>query len=384
MSLTLRYALSGDSADLGTDSSGSGLHMSNTGVATFDDPAYGGVGGFDGASYLGLASASVPSTATGSATRCFSVWVNPAAAARTLYSSGDESASGGLFRVSMNASRQVTLEYSTLAESAAATALDLWAWSHVVVMYDGARAQCYVNGSLEFDDARALQTTETDLSVGRDSSQVAASYFDGYMSDFRLYNNHLNESDVSDLHARGPNEVFNLGVTALAVFGDEGLQADVVDNDGVVAVGNVTTRGLTLLAEKQPSGDTEVESSVYLHDDATSERVLISKKLHTVDEGTTSCLATLQLGSVDDSDTGVVQDCIQYSGEAVAIHSVSSTGGDNTTTVNFDGLSFDSDAASVVLGPLSEFRIRYDDATDTVQIQHLDGAEYVTKVEYGR
>lgn len=382
MSLTLRYALNGASADMGVDSSGSSLDMSNVGVVAHDDSEHGGVGYFDGASYLDLTD--TPSTVVGAATRCVSVWVNPSEASRILFSSGDETTPGGLLRVSMNDSSQVLVEYSSLTASSTTTPLTLGSWSHVLVMYNGTNVQCYVNGSLEFDDARPLFTASTTFSVGRDSSKGATSAFGGYMADFRLYNNSLDGSDVSDLYTYGPNEIFNLDSTSLSEFPDDGIQGDVVANEGAVAVGNVTTRGLTLIAEKEGSGDTSLESFVYLHDDATSERVLISRRVHTVDDLDTACVSTLQLGSVDSADARVVQDCITYSGESVAIHSVSAVGDENTATMNFDGLSFDSDEASVVLGPSSQFRIKYDNDKDTLQIQHLESTGYVTKVEYGR
>lgn len=375
MSLALRFSL-GQPVTVGYNASGSVVNLANSGVVAAEDAAYGQVGYFDGNAKLELGSIILPPAAFGAETRCFSLWVNPTSASTTLFSTGDEATSGGLLRVSLNSSRQVRVEYSTLPDSIAATSLPLGAWSHVILSYDGSRVQCYVGGVLRFDDPRDLRTSVADLSIG--------DAFHGHISDFRLYNNSLPVQDVTDLYEGGPNELFNLDTTSLVVFQEEGIQSEVVVNDGVVAVGDVTTKTLTLVAEKAASGETELVSSVYAHDLSTSERLCISETLHTVDEDETECVSCLKLSNTDSSDARIMQSCVQYGGESVDIHCVSAAGEDTTSTVNFDGLSFDSDEAAVVLGPFSEFRIKYDDTTDTLQIQHLDGGVYTTKVEYGR
>ena len=72
-----------------------------------------------------------------------------------------------------------------------------------------------------------------------------------------------------------------------------------------------------------------------------------------------------------------------YSSSDVAIRSISSTGEESIATMDADGLSFSSDDSSIVF---SEFRIRFDEPTDTIQIQYYDALSgaYVTKREFGR
>lgn len=376
MSLALRFPFDGQSVTLGSDGSGSSVTSVNSGVDSVPDTTYGLVAYFDGTAHLDVGQDNVPSTVFGSANRSFSVWVNPSSSEATVFSVGEETDFAALLRVSLNASRQVIVEYSGLPDSGSTSSLDLNAWSNVLVMYNGTNVQCYINGILNFDDAKSLLTSESSLIIGEG--------FGGHMSDFRVYNNFLSMQDISDLYDFGPNELLNLNVTDLTVFQDEGLQTDVVVNDGVVAVGNVTTTGLTLIAEKSASGETEVESFVYLHDDTTSERICISQNIQTVDNQETACTSCLKLCTTDSSGGPVLQSCLQYSGEFCEINSVSPSGDENISTINFDGLSFDSDEAAVILGPFSEFRIKYDEGTDTLQIQHLDEGVYRTKVEYGR
>ncbi len=384
MSVVLRYAFNGDTADLGVDSSESSLNMSSVNVTSSTDPTYSGVASFNGTSYLDLISSSVPSTTYGSNSRTFSVWVNPTSASGILFSIGDETLSGSLFRVSLNASRQVLIEYSTLTDSVSSTTLTLGSWSHVLVMYTGTNVMCYINGSSVFDDSRVIDTVNTTLSIGRDSQQGVTDAFVGFMSDFILYDHTLDTGDISDIYSYGPNELLNLDSTDLVVFAEDGIQGEVIANQGVVAVGDVTTRGLTLISEKESTGDTSVESFSYLYDDSTSERVCVSKRLNVIDEDSTYCTSSVQLSNKDSVGAKTLETCLQYNGESVNIKSISSTGDEVTSTVNFDGLSFDSDEASITLGSLSEFRIKYDDVTDTLQIQSLSGGSYVTKVEYGR
>lgn len=382
MSLALRIPFTGGSVTLAHDALGASVNLSNFGVVAAEDDTYGQVASFDGTTHLELTASSVPSTASGGATRSVSVWVNPLSPSVCLFSMGDESAAGSLLRVSLDASMRVKVEYSGLQESISILSLALGEWSHVLLSYDGSNVQCYVNGALGADDARELSTGEAPLALGEAFGSAWA--FEGRMSDFRIYDHFFPVHDVTDLHERGPNELLHVDTTVLAVFEGDGIQPDVALNDSVVAVGNVTAKSLTLVAEKTPSGETEAASFVYMHDPATSERICISENVHTVNADETQSTSILKLCGTNSVGDRVSQKCMQYSGESVDIHSVSSVGEQRTSRLDFEGLSFDSDEAAVVLGPFSEFRIKYDDVTDTLQIQRLQSGVYTTKVEYGR
>lgn len=379
MSLTIRFPLSDSIVTQGYDASGGSVVLINTGVGSVQDTIYKQVAFFGGAAQLELPLAVVPSAAFAERRRCISLWVKPSTPSVVLFSMGASSADGGLLRASLSATGQVVVDYAGLSASVTATSLSMDVWAHVIVSYDGGSVKCYINGGLAFDESKVLSTIESGVDVGKAAADASIPGYLGSMSDFRLYNNVLSEQDVSDLFEQGPNELLKLGTRELTVFQHDGIQPEIVLNGSAVAVGDVTTSSVTLIDEKSASGETVLESYVYSHDDITSARVCVSENIQTVNQDATACTSTVRLCTDDGMQT-----CLEYNGEFVDIHSADDTTEECIATVNFDGLSFDSDEAAVILGPFSEFRIKYDDGTDTLQIQHLEGGVYNTKVEYGR
>ena len=371
MPVTLTFPLGEDDVTRGYDSGGSTINLANFGVESVLDALYGQVSLFGGAAHLELAASH---TTAGMETRAFSVWAKPSSGLVALFSMGDAGVPGGLLQIYLGDSGQVSIAYAELPESVSPGALEPGEWSHLVLSYDGNNVQCYINGSLTLDESRSLDTTKTLLALGRATVGEDIPPFRGHMSDFRVYDHSLPQEDVSVLYQQGPRDSLKIETTALTVFAHEGIQADVVVNNGAVAVGDVTTRSLSLVEEKPSSGATALASFVYFHDGITSESVCVAESCNTVDENATQCTSAISLCNGDG-----MQPCLQYNGDSVSINSAS-----RVATVAFDGLSFDSDEAAVVLGPFSEFRIKYDNHTDTLQIQHLEEGVYSTKVEYGR
>ena len=378
MSLAIRFPLSDSMVTQGYDASGGSVVLINTGVGSVQDTTFKQVALFGGAAQLGLSLEVVPSAAFGGRRRCFSLWVKPSAPSAVLFSTGASSADGGMLRASLGVTGQVIVDYAGFPASVTATSLSMDVWSHVVVCFDGSNVKCYINGSLAFDESKVLSTIESAVGIGKAAADASILGYDGRMSDFRLYNNVLSDQDVSDLFDEGPNELLKLGTRELTVFQHDGIQPEIILNDSAVAVGDVTTSSVTLIDEKSASGETVLESYVYSHDDTTSARVRLSENIQTVNDDATACTSAVRLCTDDGMQT-----CLEYNGDFVGIHSADTTR-ECVATANFDGLSFDSDEAAVILGPFSEFRIKYDDGTDTLQIQHLEGGVYNTKVEYGR
>lgn len=179
------------------------------------------------------------------------------------------------------------------------------------------------------------------------------------------------------------------------VFPEEGVQSEIILNDGTLAVGDVMTTGIFQLEEKSvedqfnSSPDTSIVSYVFFHDVSTDQRTCVSKRTHTVNFLQTEGSSLLDLGYLD----GAVEKVLDYGSSSVGIRSISPTShSESVATIDVDGLSFSSNESAVVfhpnpnLGGLSEFRIKYDENSDTVVIQHLDqtSGEYVTKREFGR
>jgi len=168
------------------------------------------------------------------------------------------------------------------------------------------------------------------------------------------------------------------------VFPEEGVQSEIIVNDGTLAVGDVMTTGLFQLDKKEESDSgstpsTSLTSYVFFHDASTDQRTCVSKRTHTVDFLQTTASSLIDLGYVD----GTLEQVLEYDTSSVGIRSVSTEGTESVATIDVDGLSFSSNESAVLLG---EFRMKYDEDTDTVQIQHLDAVsgEYVTKREFGR
>ena len=171
------------------------------------------------------------------------------------------------------------------------------------------------------------------------------------------------------------------------VFPEEGVQNEIIVNDGTLAVGDVMTTGIFQLEKKEESDSgstpsTSLTSFVFFHDASTDQRTCVSKRTHVVDFSQTSASSLIDLGYFD----GTLENVLDYGTSSVGIRSVSTSGNESIATIDVDGLSFSSNESAVILGSLAEFRIRYDDNTDTIQIQHLnvDSGDYVTKREFGR
>jgi len=167
-------------------------------------------------------------------------------------------------------------------------------------------------------------------------------------------------------------------------FPEDGVQEEIINNDGTLALGDVTTVGISQLERKEDSGNTSVISYVFLHDETTDERTCVSKRTHTVDFFDTATTSQIDLGYVDSSDIKTIENVVNYSSSDVNIRSISSTGEESIATMNVDGLSFSSDDSSINFP--GGWVIKFDEPTDTIQIQYYDtvSGTYVTKREFGR
>lgn len=170
------------------------------------------------------------------------------------------------------------------------------------------------------------------------------------------------------------------------VFPEEGIQGEIVLNEGTLAVGDIMTTGVFQLEEKSvadepndPTPDTFISSYVFFHDASTDRRTCVSKRTHAADFMLTAGSSLLDLGYLD----GSLENVLSFDSSSMGIRSVSVSGAESVATIDFEGLSFDSNDAAVILG---QFRMKYDETSDTVQIQHLDETSgvYVTKREFGR
>jgi hypothetical protein len=161
-------------------------------------------------------------------------------------------------------------------------------------------------------------------------------------------------------------------------FPHDGIQSEIVNNDGVMALGDIVTGNTVLMESKELYGTSSVKSFVFFHDTLTDERTVVCETDKTVDYFNTSCTTTISVYNIDS-----IEPVIEYSPSGIDIRS-SLNGVESVATMNNTGLSFSSDDSAVMLGDTSQFRIRYNQDSDTIQIQYFDGQDYITKTEYGR
>jgi len=173
--------------------------------------------------------------------------------------------------------------------------------------------------------------------------------------------------------------------TVLQIFPEDGVQDEIIGNGGSVAVGDVTTTDTILLETKEDTGETSVSNYIVFHDDLTDERRCVMKNSKTVDENHTTCSTSTSIGYVDSSNTRSLEDVIAYTPTGMSIRSVTDVGFESVSTIDIDGLSFNSNSVGVILGESpTQFRIFYDDSTESLQIQYLDTGIWVTKREFSR
>ena len=173
--------------------------------------------------------------------------------------------------------------------------------------------------------------------------------------------------------------------TDLQVFPEDGVQDEIIENKGSVALGDVTTTDTILLETKEDTGETSVSNYIVFHDDLTDERRCVLQNSKTVDENHTTCSTSMSIGYVDNSNTRTLEDVLVYAPTGMSIRSVTDAGVESVSTIDIDGLSFNSNNVGVILGESpTQFRLFYDDSTETLNIQYMDTGVWVTKREFSR
>jgi len=173
--------------------------------------------------------------------------------------------------------------------------------------------------------------------------------------------------------------------TVLQLFPEDGVQDEIIENKGSVALGDVTTTDTILLETKEDTGETSVSNYIVFHDDVTDERRCVMKNSKTVDENHTTCSTSVSIGYVNNSSIRSLENVLDYTPSGIDIRSVTDTGVESVSTIDIDGLSFNSNSVGVIMGASpTQFRIFYEDSTETLQIQYLDTGTWVTKREFSR
>lgn len=166
------------------------------------------------------------------------------------------------------------------------------------------------------------------------------------------------------------------------VFPYDGLQTEIIQNEGFTVFGDIVTGTTVLVERKESEGTTSVKSFVFFHDPVTDERIVVCETNTNVNDSNTASETTISIAN--NGEDSSAEPTISYSTTGFGIRSISDEGKESIATIDENGLSFSSDDSSVLFGNTSQFRMKYNTDTDTIQIQYFDGQNYITKAEYGR
>lgn len=78
-------------------------------------------------------------------------------------------------------------------------------WFHVVSTYDETTMKLYINGILCDSKVVNINTSPGEFAIGNDPSIGPEFKFNGYMLDFRVYDDALSSTNVSNIYSDGPN-----------------------------------------------------------------------------------------------------------------------------------------------------------------------------------
>ena len=210
MSIVLSYKFNTDV--LGEESISS-TDMTNTGVTSVVDATYGKVAYFDGSSYLTLASGSTPVSMTGNNSRAVSYWLKLDNASlgtlRYLYTLGDGSGTGTRWRLQHRIANTIVQAYAGQSSSEGSIVLAADTWYHIVNAFDTSddTVKLYINGSLDYNTARTVNTATVGMVVGGDIDSLPGISMIGSMTDFRIYDDIISAAEVTAIYNTGPELV---------------------------------------------------------------------------------------------------------------------------------------------------------------------------------
>lgn len=216
MSLLLWYKFNG--ADLGEDSSGSSLGMTNVGATSFSDSEVGDVVFLNGSSYMSLSSSLVPSAMLGASSRTISFWAKTGSTTGGAIHCNGSNFAHRRFRGRHGGGTRYGIDLHTNT-SFGSIEVPLNTWGHFACTFDSGTTvlNSYVDGVLDASTVQTrVDTGSGTFSIGRDSTNPSYAYFNGYVSDFRVYDHVLDAAAVNALTNAGP-----LGAGSLAETGEE-------------------------------------------------------------------------------------------------------------------------------------------------------------------
>ena len=204
----LWYKLNEESASIGTDDSGNTTNMTNVNVVSITDTSpsnYGQVADFSGGT-LTLPVANVPSAIIGSSSRTYSFWLESNVVANTqIIDIGSRNLTGRDLGINVNGSQKIGITLFNTPGIQSTTVMTAGVWYYVVVSFEdvGNLLSIYVDGTLETQESKTVNTGSTDLEFGEDD----LGFQDMRLLDMRIYDVALDATEISTLYAAGPDIV---------------------------------------------------------------------------------------------------------------------------------------------------------------------------------
>lgn len=196
MSLVAQYQF--NQPDLTVDSSGNGFTLTNSSVSSINDVTYGPVAYFNNVTGTGFTLPSPPDAVNNSSPRTISFWYNQDAGS-LFFTSG----TGNDVLTIFTFSGRIRIGRVSSFYDVGVNRGVINTWIHLAVTFTGSSVIVYLDGVQTFSRTNTLSTVEEPFYIGRDST--GASRFGGKMSDFRIYDDALSSSQISDMYTNGPH-----------------------------------------------------------------------------------------------------------------------------------------------------------------------------------
>jgi hypothetical protein len=269
--------------------------VGDTGRGAIDISGQGNHGTFNGGAYYSAADKAfnfdgtddyieaVTNLGSGNQTLCFSMWLKPETDGRWFIDLGKNTATGGsFFAIRYSTYYQFNVKNGNYLQI---TAGSLNTWEHLVIIHHGTGStktagtiEGYVNGvpgniiASDFADDQLSLSANPPIEIGARTGESNA-YFDGKISNFKLYNVALEPSEVQKL--------YRLGRTGRSM----------VISDTAVGIGKVPEAQLDVRGSGGFTGGVKVGGNSKFYDSGTNLALSLSGKAGTA--GTTYGWVTL-------------------------------------------------------------------------------------------
>ena len=357
-------------ADMGEEDFGNrDLALESGNISTITDVTYGEVLSMDGAT--SLLSMGTFSNVSGALDRSFSFWAsndvvnlhNP------VFSYGDLEPDNAFVIYSSNSNSNPEFYDHTTYRTVSSHTSTVSNWNFYTITYNSITStlNIYIDGVQQLSDSFTLDTGISDpLRIGTDG---LGNYFDGSISDFRMFNFELDSSAVTYMFSVGPNF-------------EEKLDVNYVDE--------ASTRGVSMcgpLMSKSSLGvkdsNETIGNSFHLYDDngTLQEAARIDYK-QDVNDSSTNMSVQMRHTETTTSDT-VLMETISLNPISTTFTSVDNNEKKTSVVFSSSGVSITSgEPGGMYFGASKDFRIAVENSSAFI-IQAYDSVsdQYITKLE---